>query len=62
MLSILGKTLLVLALANDLSEARRRHGRSVLLRGQKETMPVEDTPEGRRGIKNQKFLITEKIV
>lgn len=62
MLSILGKTLLVLALANDLSEARRRHGRSVLLRGQKETMPAEDTPEGRRGIKNQKFLITEKIV
>lgn len=61
-LSILGKTLLVLAIANYLSGARRQHGRSVLLRGQRETMPAEDTLEGRREIKNQNFIITKKIV
>lgn len=51
-LLVLGKTLVMLAIANYLSAARRQHGRSMLLRGQKETMPAEDTLEGRRGIES----------
>lgn len=35
MFSILGKTLVMLAIANYLSGARRQHGRSMLLRGQR---------------------------
>lgn len=62
MLSILGKTLLMLAIANYPSGARRRHRRSMLLGGQKETMPVEDTLERRRGVKKQNFIITKKTV
>ena len=60
MLSILGKTLLVLTIADYLSGARRQHGRNMLLRGQTETMPAEDTLEVRRGIKYQNFIITRK--
>ena len=48
MLSILGKTLLMLAIADYLSGARRKHGRNMLLRGQTETMPTEATLEVRR--------------
>ena len=60
MLPVLGKTLVMLATANDLSGGRKQHGRSMLVRGQKETMPRENSVAGRSGTKIRTSLSHRK--